>query len=117
MVVEFDAGRHQRPAEHGLARHGPDAFFGAFLDEDETVAGDAEETLDLADSAAAAAVIVDVDLPADGAALNRVGDEFRLQPLLLPAAERQDRKFRTAFQRTGRHIIRGQILISIHNNN
>jgi len=42
MVIEFDTGRHERPSEHGLAGDGPDAFFGAFLDENETVAGDAE---------------------------------------------------------------------------
>lgn len=42
MVVEFDTGGHQRPSEYGLAGYGPDAFFGAFLNENETVAGDAE---------------------------------------------------------------------------
>lgn len=107
MVVEADAGRAGRPAEDGLARHGPDTFFGALLDEHEAVGRHAQQALGLADGgAAAAAEVVHQHLPAHGAALHRVRYEARLEPLLLPAAERQDRKLGAAVQRVGRHVIR-----------
>ena len=37
VIVEFDAGSGGRPAENGFARDGPDALFGALLDEDQTI--------------------------------------------------------------------------------
>ena len=110
MVVEFDGWGHEGPAQNGLTGDGPDALFGRFFDEDETVAGDAQQSLDLTHGSASAAVVVDVDLPADGAVLDGVGDEFRLQSLLLAAAERQDREFRAALQRVGRHVVGRQVL-------
>ena len=73
MVVEADAGSGRCPAQNGFARHGPDAFFGALLDQDQAVGRHAQQTFRLPHRSASAAEIVDQHLPAHGAALDAVG--------------------------------------------
>lgn len=96
MVVEFDTGSGRRPAENGFTRDGPDALFRALFNQNETVAGDAQQAVRLPDRAATTAEIVDRHLPANGARLDRVGEKLGLETLLFTAAERQDWKFRSA---------------------
>ena len=94
MVIELDAGRWRRSAQNSFTWNGPNAFFGALLDEDETVARYAQQTVGLPDRSSAAAKVIHRHLPTNGTRLDVVWKEFRFESLLFPAAECQDWKFR-----------------------
>ena len=116
VIVEFDAGSGGRPAENGFARDGPDALFGALLDEDQTIGWDTQQTVRLADSTTdTAAKVIDRHLPADGATLDAIGIEFWLETFLLPTAERQDGEFGAAVEGIIGNIVCRQILTQTSN--